>query len=224
MIVNNPAMSVFDRLEPVARETTASVIASRIREGIRDGTVPPGSQLAEAHLSQQLEVSRGPVREALQRLIQEGLVRSEPHRGVFVAELGVDEARDVYLARTAVERTAVALVTRAAEPDVVDELAKLVDRMESAAERDRWSAVAELDLRFHQTLVQASGSRRLLRMFDTLLIETRLCLDALEPAYPARRELVDEHRELLAAITSGSEERAVALVERHLEDAVRNLR
>lgn len=216
-------MTSFDRLEPVTRETTAGVIASRIREGIRDGTFPPGSQLGEAQLAQQLQVSRGPVREALQRLIQEGLVRSEPHRGVFVRELDADEVRDVYLARAAIERAAVALVARAASHLVVAELGKLVERMERAADRDRWSAVADLDLQFHQVLVEASGSRRLLRMFDTLLIETRLCLGALEAAYPVRHEIVEEHRDLHDAIASGSEEQAVALVERHLEDAVRHL-
>jgi DNA-binding GntR family transcriptional regulator len=212
-----------ENLEPLARTTTASVIADRIRGGIMDGTFPPGSQLGEAGLAQQLRVSRGPVREALQRLIQEGLLRSEPHRGVFVSTLDAADVADVYLARGAIERAAVEVLLRRGDAEAFARLAKLVERMASAARRDRWAAVADLDLRFHEALVAASGSKRLMRMFSTLVVETRMCLQALEPAYPARQDLVEEHRELLEAIR-GRRKGALRLVDRHLEAAVESLR
>lgn len=213
----------FDRIEPVSRTTTAGIIAARIRQGIMDGAFPPGSQLGEAPLATQLQVSRGPLREALQRLIQEGLLRSEPHRGVFVPVLDQPDIEDIYLARGAIERAATVRLLEGRSAGAIPRLAKLVQRMENAAKRDRWSAVADLDMRFHETLVDAAGSKRLTRMFSTLLVETRMCMAALEDVYPQRDELVAEHRELLDALREGSE-RSLQLIDHHFDEAIRRLR
>ncbi len=71
----------------IPRTTLASMVGERIRASILDGDVAPGTQLNEVELAASFGVSRGPVREAIQRLIQEGLLRSEPHRGVFLPVL-----------------------------------------------------------------------------------------------------------------------------------------
>ena len=97
-------------IEPVSRRSTAEIVADRIRTAIMRGTFGPGTQLGEVELAARLGVSRGPLREAMQRLVAEGLLRSERHRGLFVRELGADDVRDVYIARTAVERAAALLV------------------------------------------------------------------------------------------------------------------
>src|SRR5580765_933753 len=79
----------------ISRVTFASMVGERVRSNIIDGTLPPGSQLNEVELASSFGVSRGPVREALQRLIQEGLLRSEPHRGVFVPVMTDEDIDDV---------------------------------------------------------------------------------------------------------------------------------
>ena len=106
-------MTDSGQLAPLRLESTPVLVADRLREGILDGTFPPRTQLSEVALSQQLSVSRGPIREAMQRLLQEGLLRGERNRGVFVVDLGASDVRDIYLARSAVERTAAALVVSA---------------------------------------------------------------------------------------------------------------
>jgi DNA-binding GntR family transcriptional regulator len=209
------------KLGPVERRATASVIAGVIRERVIDGSFPPGTQLGEVQLAEQLDVSRGPVREALQRLIQEGLLDGRPHRGVFVAELGHDDVVDVYRARRAVERAAAELLVEQAGQ--LGELARLVERMDGAAERGRWSNVVDLDRQFHETLVEAAGSPRLARMFRTLLAETAMSMAALESAYPVRRDIVVEHRQLLDALTAGDLGRVLACIDEHLDEAVRHL-
>ncbi len=216
-------MSRGSDLQPVSRLTTAPIIAERIRTGIMDGTFPPGAQLGETNLAERLGVSRGPIREALQRLIQEGLLRSEPHRGVFVTRLDGDDIEDIYLARGAVERAAVRVLLDRGEPGALAGLERLLERMTKAAQRDRWAAVADLDLRFHETLVAASGSERLVRMFSTLIAETRMCLQGLEHAYPARQDLVEEHRELFQEIRAGRRS-ALRSIDRHFEHALASLR
>lgn len=213
----------LEELQPINRETTAQIIAAQIRDRITDGTFPLGAQVREAQLAVRLKVSRGPVREALQRLVQEGLLRSERNHGVFVISLGEDDIADIYLARGAIEGTAISTLMRHRDTEAFDRLQYLVDRMSVIAEEGRWKELADLDLRFHESLVDASNSERLRRMFGTLLAETRMCLAALESAYPIRKRLVDEHRKLLAAMRSGSEQEALELVRSHLEDAVNDL-
>lgn len=211
------------KLGPVERRATASVIADVIRERVIDGSFPPGTQLGEVQLAEQLDVSRGPVREALQRLIQEGLLDGRPHRGVFVAELGHDDVMDVYRARRAVERAAAELLVEQGQAGPLGDLARLVERMDGAAERGRWSNVVDLDRQFHETLVEAAGSPRLARMFRTLLAETAMSMAALESAYPVRRDIVAEHRQLLDALTAGDLGRVLACIDEHLDEAVRHL-
>lgn len=99
-------------LEPLQLRSTPALIADQLRSQILEGRFPPHTQLAEVELARQLQVSRGPIREAMQRLIQEGLLRAERNRGVFVVELGLDDARDVYLARGVIERAAAAIVVK----------------------------------------------------------------------------------------------------------------
>jgi DNA-binding GntR family transcriptional regulator len=210
-------------LEPVERKATAGVIADLIRQRIVDGSFPPGTQLGEVSLAEQLGVSRGPVREALQRLIQEGLLDGRPHRGVFVAELQRDDVIDVYRARRAIERAAAELVIARRDAIPLDGLRRLVERMDAAARRGRWSNVVDLDRRFHQELVEASGSKRLGRMFGTLVAETALCMAALESAYPMRDGIVDEHRKLLDSLEAGDRPAVLACIDEHLDQAVRHL-
>lgn len=213
----------MESLEPVNRETTPGLISSQIRARILDGTFPPGSQLGEAKLAARMNVSRGPVREALQRLVQEGLLHNVKNRGACVTSLGPEDIVDVYLARGAVERAAARILLRRECPSDFDELDALVRCMSEVAAEGRWSELAELDLGFHETLVRLAGSARLCRMFDTLLAETRLCLAGLRDAYPVRKELVDEHRRLVCAVRAGDEAGVLSLVDAHLGDAVRDL-
>lgn len=216
-------MTLPANLDRVERRATASVIADVIRERVIDGSFSPGAQLGEVQLAERLGVSRGPVREALQRLIQEGLLEGRPHRGVFVAQLRGVDVVDVYRARRAVERAAAELLVGRGETTALDELAGLVARMEDAAEGGHWSNVVDLDRRFHETLVSAAGSPRLTRMFRTLLAETAMCMAALEPAYSVRRDIAGEHRLLLEALTAGDTGRVLACIDEHLDHAVRHL-
>lgn len=215
--------SGLERIEPVNLETTAEVIAAQVRARIMDGTFPPGSQIREAQLAVRLNVSRGPVREALQRLIQEGLLVNKKNRGVFVISLSEEDIRDVYLARGVIEREAAKILIRRGDTEAFDRLEELVDRMLAAAEKHEWPELADSDLGFHEALVRSSRSKRLQRMFGTLLVEARICLSALESAYPIHQRLVQEHGHILGAMRHGDERQALELIHAHLRDAVEDL-
>ncbi|MCW4352101.1 GntR family transcriptional regulator [Hoyosella sp. YIM 151337] len=216
-------MTIFD-LEPVARQSTAELIADQLRMGIMRGSLVPGSQLGEADLAAKFQVSRGPIREAMQRLVSEGLLHSVRHRGIFVIDLTLDDIEDVYHARAAIERGALERVLDGRRQETAAALTPVVIMMRDAADRNDISAVSDADQQFHETLVQSSGSARLVRAARTLLIETRMCLGALQSTYPDIHEQVTEHEVLRDAIEEGSEERAFTLLAAHMDDAVRRLR
>jgi DNA-binding GntR family transcriptional regulator len=211
-----------NQLEPLQLQSTPELIADRLRAEILEGRFSADVQLSEVEISRQLKVSRGPIREAMQRLIQEGLLRSERNRGVFVVQLDEDDARDVYVARSAVERTAAAVVARQQSPEALEALQATVDAI--AASEDRpWNVMITQDLLFHQTLVETAGSPRLTRMFSTLSAETRLCLLRLEPFYDSATEVAAEHQAILDALRTGNGKAVDALIQQHMDAAAGRL-
>jgi DNA-binding GntR family transcriptional regulator len=210
-------------LEPVRRESTPALIADQLRTGIMNGLFRPGEQLAETQLATQLAVSRGPLREAMQRLVQEGLLHGERNRGLFVVELTAEDVRDIYLAREAVEGAAVRELLARDTSLALARLEQIAGKMAVAAQRGQWAALADLDLEFHAELVAAAGSPRLQRMMQTLLVETRICQGALEGRYHRDTDLADEHRDILDAIAAGAQEKVLVLLGAHMADAVGRL-
>ncbi|OZM74287.1 GntR family transcriptional regulator [Amycolatopsis antarctica] len=210
-------------IEPVSRESTAGIIARQLRDAIMTGTLAPGTQLGETDLAARFQVSRGPLREAMQRLVSEGLLRSERHRGLFVIDLEPGDVYDVYAARSAVERAAALLIMRGDREAAAAALDETVRAMGVAAEDEDPTALSAADLRFHEVLIESSGSRRLVRMARTLLIETRMCMSALQRTYQGVEERVCEHNRIIQAIRAGEEETVLTLLEAHMEDAVTRL-
>lgn len=211
-------------LEPVNRQSTSEMIADRLRDAVMRGTLEPGAQLGEADLAAHFQVSRGPVREAMQRLVSEGLLHSIRNRGIFVVELSFDDIVDVYTARGVIERGAVELILDGKREAAHAALQPSVARMLAAAENDDAVGVSDADHAFHQLLVETGGSPRLVRAARTLLIETRMCLGALQTTYTDVREQAQEHVLLRDAILHKPADEIFALLAAHMDDAVTRLR
>jgi DNA-binding GntR family transcriptional regulator len=207
-------------LEPIPARGTPALIADQLRRRIVEGAFAPGTQMIEAQLCGQLRVSRGPVREALQRLVQEGLLVSIPNRGVFVVDLGPDDVAEIYQARRAIERFAAIELSQTDSADAFDALARAISRMEGASADGNVQELAASDVGFHEALVASSGNRRLSRMFGTLLAETQICISALGRKYSQLVDLVDEHKELLTVIQSGDEDAVIKAIDGHLSSAL----
>lgn len=210
-------------LEPVERRSTAAIVADRIRTAIMRGLFPPGTQLGEVELAARLGVSRGPLREAMQRLVAEGLLRSERHRGLFVRDLDAADVRDIYHVRASVERAAGLLLVAGDRDAAADRLTAALGALQVAATVGDPAAIADADHAFHAEFVAASGSPRLRRMADGLLVETRMCLAALQQTAPPAAGLVAEHRELVDAVRAGDRDRLTAALDAHMADAVERI-
>jgi DNA-binding GntR family transcriptional regulator len=211
------------RIEPVVQESTPGLIAARIREAIATGVIPPGAQVSEAAYARQLNVSRGPLREGLQRLAQEGLLTAHRNRGHFVIEMTPENVVDMYLARAAVERAAAALVHQRDPDTAAAELLALCDQMAEAARSGDVHMVSEIDVAFHKAYVRASGSPRMIRIHETLMTETRMCIAALEPTYALGDTRVSEHRRIASSFTKADPAETDRLLVEHMDDAVMRL-
>ena len=217
-------MSPAEHVKPIERVPTSTLIADQLREAIISGDFSQGDQVGEAHLAEQLGVSRGPLREAMQRLVQEGLLESVPHRGLFVVTLSEDDIRDIYVSRLAIETAAALEIMK--HPDVEASTRRLdrsLQRLAHAAERGTPRAISEADAAFHELLVEESGSPRLQRMASTLLVETRMCLKALADIYVAPRDLAQEHAVIVDAIRAGDRSATIEVMRVHMHDSVSRL-
>lgn len=210
-------------LRPARRQSTVEYLAGELREAIMSGQLAPGDQLGEAELAQRFEVSRGPLREAMQRLVSEGLLHAIVNRGVFVTELTLADVIDVYRARSVIERGALEIVLAEHREDTAQALQPCLVAMRAAAQLGDGAAVSDGDQRFHEVLVESCGSPRLIRAMRTLVVETRMCLGELETTYPDLWEQVREHEELSEAIRRGPAGPATSLLQGHLDDAVERL-
>jgi DNA-binding GntR family transcriptional regulator len=207
----------FDNVEPVVRSTASTRIADTLRAAILDGSMVPGAQLKETALADRLSVSRGPLREAVQRLVQEGLLWTQPHHGTFVVELGRDDVADVYLARRAIESTAaMRLMEMSDKTEALKSLEAAVSNLRTAVKDGGWFAVVGADIAFHERLVDSVKSKRLTRMFGTLAAETRLCMNLLVASPDWVKGVVADHRELVDAFRGDDSDLVLKRLDAHL--------
>ncbi len=207
-------------LQPLqAPRSLAEDAADRIREQILAGGFRQGEHLVEARIAEQLNVSRGPVREALKLLRAEGLVEEEPRRGTFVARLDGADVREIYQVRAAVEGQAAKILASsrpAAELEEMRSFAAAIDRAIAAGDV---AEVSRADLAFHEALCRLSGNARLAEVFNRYVPVLRGLLRLDERVYASLDEIAHQHRPLLDAIERGDATLASRLFEEHSEQA-----
>ncbi|WP_311214572.1 MULTISPECIES: GntR family transcriptional regulator [unclassified Arthrobacter] len=199
--------------------TSSEEIADKVRELILTGHFTPGEQVNEVHLANHLNLSRNPLREALQRLSQEGLLTSKRNRGLFMIELTKADVGEIYRTRELLEVTAAEGITSRSTKRRREASARLVKIAmllpEPTAVRD-WASICRLDLRFHTTLVAEAGNSRLLRSYITLAAESLICMRDLEGSYPTPHAWRDDHLAIAGMIASGSMDEVRSVLRQHL--------
>jgi len=191
---------------------------SALRRRILAGEVMPGRPLREVALAADLGVSRNTLREILLVLASEGLVQHVPHHGARVVQLGVRDARDIYLVRQVIESAAIERA--AARPlEAAEYLSAAVERLEDAAAAHDLDRLVEADLGFHRSLASVLESDRLAGLFRTIEAQLRLAFSIVAFAdreYEQPEPLVEEHRGLQELITGGDVDRAKGAMLEHL--------
>jgi DNA-binding GntR family transcriptional regulator len=191
-------------------------VANRIRERIFSGELSDGERIVERDIAAEMGTSRGPVRDALRMLEQEGLVISTPRRGTRVASLTAVNAVEILAIREALEPVAVRFLIEQNQPEHLRQLESIVDQLADAARSNDWQRAIRLDLEFHGLIFELSGQRRLLRIWESLRTPMLQLFGKLSHYYRAIDEVPSRHRALLASIASGEIDRALAHSSEHV--------
>ena len=208
-------------LTPTVKRSLADDVVERLRDAIFHGSFKPGEALREEQLAAMLDVSRGPVREALVQLEREGLVIVRRHRGATVARLSRSDLEDVYTLRLALERLAIQRATRYATDQDFAAMEAVLAAFDVALSRGpSEKEVAELDVRFHDLIYQAAHHQRLYDCWANLKSQIYIFLLSRNVVDPDFRDItVKSHAALLEAIRTRDEARATTEIEDHLRGA-----
>ncbi len=198
-------------------------VYDELQEAILSGAIPKGESLTELALSEKLGVSRTPIRGALGRLSDEGLVSLVPNRGAVVVGITKEDIIDIYRIRMRLEGLASAM----AAEKITDEGKKaLIDNIELSEfylQKHDTEHSKELDTLFHKTIYEASGSRMIEKILTDLHRNTK-AYRKVSLTMPGRLEnSAAEHREILDAILSGNAPEADRLTSLHVEHALCNM-
>lgn len=147
------------------KESQANNAYNEIRRQILIMQLPPQVRLKEDFWSKKLNVSRIAIREALTRLLGEGLVSSGPKGGFFVTDMSKEDVRQIRELREILEVSAVKIAINVIKQEHLDELQKICDDFSEFAEKGYVAGACEADIRFHEKLVESSGNLRLLKVY-----------------------------------------------------------
>lgn len=188
-----------------------------LRTEIIAGRFEPGERLIESTLSAQLGTSRGPVREALRQLENEGLVMSFPYRGAVVVGVSDEEVHEVLIPiRLTLERYSFVRALERMTDDDFAELGKQIWLMEEAGKADDLMKLVEADLAFHEIVITASGQLHTVQIWRTIWPRIRAYFYRYE-SFRNFEETVREHRVLLAALQTRDPKTVLTQLERHID-------
>lgn len=194
----------------------ATLARTELERRILAGAIAPGDKLGEAEIAGELNISRGPVREAFRALEQAGLVRTEKNRGVFVREVSLEEADEIYEVRAGLDE----LIGRLAAPRItaaqLAELRELLGKMQEAARLKSVEDYYPLNVRFHATLASCAGNRTLEAVYGRLVNELHLYRRQTLARGTDSFDISErEHAQIVAALAKRDADAAAGLLYRH---------
>jgi phosphonate utilization transcriptional regulator len=219
-----PAQSDLNKRAPAAaaiellRENSLAMLAQReLERRITSGEIAVGAKLNEVDIATALGVSRGPVREAFRALDQAGLVRVEKNRGVFVRQVSLDEANEIYEVRAALEGLIGRLAAQRIQSDDLDQLRAIVKKMFALDKSRKGEAYFALNVEFHDILVRAARNNALAihyrRVVNELDLYRRETLVRGSENIPVSTR---EHEAIVNAVAKGDEKLAERLLVEHV--------
>jgi phosphonate utilization transcriptional regulator len=202
-------------LQLVQSNSLPTLVQAEIEQLILRGELAIGQRINESDLASRFGMSRGPIREALRALEESRLVRSEKNRGVFVREVSIDEADEIYDVREALDQLVGQRVAERATPDQLRELQAVVAAMDGATGAHDIKSYHALNLKFHDMLVDFAGNARLTESYR--LLTKGLLLFRLRGLQDGGGFAVSntEHKAVLEAVAARDSARAGRLLRRH---------
>jgi DNA-binding GntR family transcriptional regulator len=203
--------------------TLGERVYTSLLESILAGRIAPGQHLVEQALADQLSVSRISVREAIRRLAQDELVQIIPKRGAFVVSLSPGDVDEIFRLRAALEGLAIERLTlQAMGPELATLESRLQEMSEWEKREDRLRGAAA-DTRFHRTLMELSGQRRICQVWERMSAQITVVVYHVSHYYPSYHGLAERHGQIVQLIRAGEPQPAVAYLQRHIMEGAQHL-
>lgn len=186
---------------------------------IRSGDIKPGQTLTERGLAEKIGVSRTPVREAIRKLEEQGIVTHEPHKGVKVITLSEEKVAQLYDVRELLEGLAVRRLAERQTPQMIEELRGFIEKAEKEAVENNIRELAEINSEFHLALARLSGNVYLETIMNMLQTQISLMMSASLSTSGRPLQNIEEHKGLIDAIRSGDGEFAESIAKHHVRKA-----
>jgi DNA-binding GntR family transcriptional regulator len=200
------------------RLTLADQVYSSIKQAIIRGDLGPGERLREVEVAASLGASRTPVREALSRLEQDGLVQSLKTGGSIVVELSINEMREIFDLIQVLETYAVKAASERISPNQLEKLDAVCSRAEQAVDSN-YDNVSELNRTFHELVIEAAGSQRLKVLIGNLRSAMQPYRALTLHSNKFREQSVRDHRRIVDLLKNGDTASLGLLMAKHLSEA-----
>ena len=192
-------------------KSLVAFICEDLEDKILKGVYKPGQRIIEGELCKTYGISQTPLREALRILESQGYVTHEPRRGVSVTKITADDIEDIYRIRANLESLATYLAIKKYNPKVLNQLKKIHQKMIKEAARKDVKAYFALNLKFHETLVNACENERLIRIIQSFVKQTkRYRIDVLKSPEILKRSIT-AHEQIIQSFESGDAGKAEQL-------------
>ena len=196
-----------------------SRVAEALRGAILRGELRPGQTLTEVALSQQLQVSRAPVREAFRSLSEEGLLETIPYKGTRVRVLSRTDIEETYSLRGQLEAFALTRIVNRTDGVDFSSLERLCDTMQTLAAAGDLDGLNEADERFHKTLIKLADHALLLSVWSTLALRVRQIMALRNRQNSNPMEVALNHPPIVAALKRGNLDTALDYIAQHVASA-----
>ena len=196
----------------ISRNVLSSKVYAALKEMIANHRFQPGARLNVEKISKELEVSRTPVWEAVRRLQQEGLLENIPYRGVFMVEMTLERALELYQMREALEGLAARLAALYANEKILEKMNETLQAQVKVIEKGDLLGYSRSDFEFHSLIHEMSRNSVLQEMLDSLKAKMQPITMEVRPILP---RLYEDHLEILEAIRSKDPEKSEKILRRH---------
>jgi DNA-binding GntR family transcriptional regulator len=179
----------------------------------------PGTRIREDHIAENIMMSRTPVREAINRLVSEGLIKSIPRKGLFFIELTPDEINDLIDVRCQLEALAVTKCIEKINDPGLKKLENILKSADAALEKDDIKGCNKLDSQFHQEIAKATGNQKLIQFLKELENFMRIAraMEKRTLPRPKVEKSMEQHRQILEAIQKRDKSAALDAIARNVE-------
>jgi DNA-binding GntR family transcriptional regulator len=206
---------------PLDNRVLRQRVLEHFQSALLEGLLNPGDRLVEAEIAAEMGISRGPVREAIRKLEEQGLVMTVPYKGSFVVKLTPADIFEICTLRAVLETFAVELVVQNARPAGLQQLDGIVQSLREAAEAGHSARLLDLDLGFHETLSSLCGHKRLCSLLADIYIQSRLYFRTAKPVFPypyysRYEEIAEAHQAILDAVRDKDATAAKRAIAEHI--------